>query len=216
MTTTGRHAEPPSGPVTKSPIQEEDIDGLAAEYVRGTLDAAERQQVNIRRHTDVSLSAAIDAWERRLGPLNDRGHDVEPQAHLLDGVLSRISSQVALRAGDADVGHTPRLHWRVWAGASAVAASLVLAIAWSVIEHPAPLEHSKLNCGKIYKDFWQKRDPQTYGRLSSEQLAGVSRMALRAYDACQAGDEQDAKALLARLLERSGNPKSPTAPSLPG
>ena len=195
---------------------QEDIDGLAAEYVRGTLDAAERQQVNIRRHTDVSLSAAIDAWERRLGPLNDRGHDVEPQAHLLDGVLSRISSQVALRAGDADVVAIRRAStWRVWAGASAVAASLVLAIAWSVIEHPAPLEHSKLNCGKIYKDFWQKRDPQTYGRLSSEQLAGVSRMALRAYDACQAGDEQDAKALLARLLERSGS-QSPQAPSLPG
>ena len=51
--------------------------------------------------------------------------------------------------------------------------------------------------------------------ISSEQLAGVSRLALRAYDACQAGDEQDAKALLARLLERSGS-QSPQAPSLPG
>ena len=36
-------------------------------------------------------------------------------------------------------------------------------------------------------------------RSSPEQLAGVSRMALRAYDACQAGDEQDAKALFERL-----------------
>ena len=36
-------------------------------------------------------------------------------------------------------------------------------------------------------------------RISAEQLAGVSRMALRAYDACQAGDEQDAKALFKRL-----------------
>jgi hypothetical protein len=53
-------------------------------------------------------------------------------------------------------------------------------------------------------DFWQTRDPQSYARASSEQLAGISRLALRAYDSCQAGDEQDAKALLARLLERSG------------
>ena len=33
----------------------------------------------------------------------------------------------------------------------------------------------------------------------AEQLAGVSRLALRAYDACQAGDEQDAKSLFDRL-----------------
>ena len=36
-------------------------------------------------------------------------------------------------------------------------------------------------------------------KISPEQLAGVSRMALRAYDACQAGDELDAKALFDRL-----------------
>jgi hypothetical protein len=35
--------------------------------------------------------------------------------------------------------------------------------------------------------------------ISAEQLAGVSRLALRAYDACQAGDEQDARALFDRL-----------------
>ena len=38
-----------------------------------------------------------------------------------------------------------------------------------------------------------------YQRISPEQLAGVSRMALRAFDACEAGDEQDAKALFERL-----------------
>jgi hypothetical protein len=37
------------------------------------------------------------------------------------------------------------------------------------------------------------------GRISAAQLAGVSRMALRAYDACQAGDELDANALFRRL-----------------
>ena len=36
-------------------------------------------------------------------------------------------------------------------------------------------------------------------KISPEQLAGVSRMALRAYDACQAGDDQDARALFERL-----------------
>ena len=56
-----------------------------------------------------------------------------------------------------------------------------------------------MDCSRLYKDFWEKRDPQTYARITPEQLAGVSRMALRAYDACEAGDEQDAKALFDRL-----------------
>ena len=56
-----------------------------------------------------------------------------------------------------------------------------------------------MNCGALYKDFWGKLDRETYGRISAEQLAGVSRMALRAYDACQAGDELDAVNLFARL-----------------
>jgi hypothetical protein len=82
-------------------------------------------------------------------------------------------------------------------------------------QQPTLLVHTKMDCGKLYKDFWEKRDPQSYARTSPEQLAGISRMALRAYDACQAGDEQDARSLLARLRERSGS-QPPKGPSLPG
>ena len=56
-----------------------------------------------------------------------------------------------------------------------------------------------MDCGGLYKDFWRKLDPEKYAKISAEQLAGVSRMALRAYDACQAGDEPDADALFGRL-----------------
>ena len=45
--------------------EDEDIDGLAAEYVLGSLDPAERRQVDARRETDASLAAAIAAWEDR-------------------------------------------------------------------------------------------------------------------------------------------------------
>jgi hypothetical protein len=190
----------------------EDTDGLAAEYVLGSLDAAERRQVNVLRQTDQSLSAAIDAWEQRLGPLNERGRGIEPPAHLWDGILSRISSQVAQQSGAAEVAPLRRASGRRWVlvtGASALAASLVLAIVWSLIRQPMPQEQSKLDCGKLYKDFWQTRDPESYGQIPPERLAGISRMALRAYDACQAGDEQDAKALLARLIGRRGERSSP-------
>jgi hypothetical protein len=193
----------------------EDIDGLAAEYALGTLNAAERRQVNARRQADASLSAAIDAWERRLAPLNDTASGVTPPAHLLDAILSRISNPVARQSQVAPLHRHPRRRWALVAEASALAASLVLAIAWSLTQQPLPEGHSKLDCGKLYKDFWQKRDPQSYARMSSEQLAGVSRMVLRAYDACQAGDEQDARALLARLRERSGI-QSPKGGSLSG
>ena len=52
-----------------------------------------------------------------------------------------------------------------------------------------------MDCGKAYKGFWEKLEREKYAKISPEQLAGVSRLALRAYDACQAGDELDAKAL---------------------
>jgi len=57
----------------------------------------------------------------------------------------------------------------------------------------------KMDCGKAYKGFWEKLEREKYAKITPEQLAGVSRMALRAYDACQAGDEQDAKELFERL-----------------
>jgi len=63
----------------------------------------------------------------------------------------------------------------------------------------AATAQTKMDCSRLYKDFWEKLDREKFAKISAEQLAGVSRMALRAYDACQAGDEQDAKALFDRL-----------------
>jgi hypothetical protein len=63
----------------------------------------------------------------------------------------------------------------------------------------AATAQTKMDCSKLYKDFWEKLDKEKYAKISAEQLAGVSRMALRAYDACQAGDELDAKALFEKL-----------------
>ena len=125
--------------------EEDDIDGLAGEYVLGSLDAAERRLVDARRRTDASLDAAIVAWERHLGPLNDRGQGVPPPAHTLDGILSRISGQAAPN-GTADVVPMRRPYGRRWAaftaGASALAASLVLAVGWLNYQQPPPPVHA--------------------------------------------------------------------------
>ena len=84
-------------------------------------------------------------------------------------------------------------------------ASAVLAVA--VVAAPAlttvAVAQTKMDCGKLYKDFWEKLEKESHAKISAEQLAGVSRMALRAYDACQAGDELDAKALFDKLSKMS-------------
>jgi anti-sigma-K factor RskA len=188
--------------------EDEDIDGLAAEHVLGSLDAPERRQVDARRKTDASLAAAIEAWERRLGPLSDRVPGVAPPSHLLDGILSRISAQAVPSKRSAGVIQLPRKTGRQWGlavGATTLAACVALAIGWFIyMRSDVPATHvAGMDCSRLYKDFWGNFDREKYARLSAEQLAGVSRMALRAYDACQAGDEQDARFLFHRLQRTS-------------
>ena len=72
------------------------------------------------------------------------------------------------------------------------------------------------NCAKDYKDFWENFDRSRFAKMSAEQIAGLSRTALRAYDACQAGDEQGAKALLEKLPSSDSEGGSgPFNPNLP-
>ena len=61
------------------------------------------------------------------------------------------------------------------------------------------LAQTKMDCSRLYKPSWRRRTARSMPRSPPEQLAGVSRLALRAYDACQAGDELDAKALFDKL-----------------
>ena len=76
----------------------------------------------------------------------------------------------------------------------------VLAAATLVAPVAGPaLAQTKMDCSRLYKDFWEKFDREKYAKIPAEQLAGVSPLALRAYDACQAGDDLDAKALFERL-----------------
>lgn len=57
------------------------------------------------------------------------------------------------------------------------------------------------NCAKDYKGFWDQFNNGPAKSLSAEQHAIVSRQALRAFDACTAGDETGAKSIFTRLSE---------------
>jgi anti-sigma-K factor RskA len=113
---------------------EDDIEGLAAEYVLGSLDPAERRQVAERRKTDAALDDAVKAWEQRLGPLAEQVPGIEPPPHLLESILSRISPQGAQIIAFSPPGKSRR--GRTFAIASgALAACIALAVAWLISTH---------------------------------------------------------------------------------
>lgn len=86
----------------------EDHIALAAEYALGTLDAAERAQVETMMAVDVNFSALVQAWEFRLGPLNQMVGLVEPRPELWERIkaeIARLSVQAA--AEPAAVAEAP-------------------------------------------------------------------------------------------------------------
>jgi hypothetical protein len=61
------------------------------------------------------------------------------------------------------------------------------------------IAETKIDCGRLFKEFWERLDREKLANISGDQLASVSRLAVRAYDVCQAGDEIEAKELFDRL-----------------
>ena len=64
----------------------EDHIALAAEYALGTLDADERAQVETMMAVDKDFTAIVQAWEFRLGVLNQMVGSVEPPPGLWDKI----------------------------------------------------------------------------------------------------------------------------------
>ena len=109
----------------------DDIDGLAAEYVLGTLDVAERAAVSARRQREPQLNAAIRSWERRLAPLNEAIPQVAAPLSAWQKIEARISGASSPPGGSAEIIDLRRRIkvWRTSAiAASALAASLILAV----------------------------------------------------------------------------------------
>ncbi len=64
----------------------EDHIALAAEYALGTLDAAERAQVETMMSVDKDFTAMVEAWENKLGALNQMVGSVEPRPEVWDKI----------------------------------------------------------------------------------------------------------------------------------
>jgi len=120
--------------------EQDDIEALAAEYVLGTLDAAERASVAARREHEAPLDRAIRRWDSDFAPLMDVGEPVAPPADLFERIERRLAMQEATgtdttRAAESAANVVAlRRKVAVWrtvaAGMSALAASLVFVIVW--------------------------------------------------------------------------------------
>jgi anti-sigma-K factor RskA len=117
----------------------DDVNALAAEYVLGTLDEANRIEISARRQNEPVLDQAIADWERRLMPLALSTRSVEPPPGLFERIMRRID-YLNHDAADNIVHLTKRLQrWRRFAiGVSAIAASLLAYIGFQSLRPPQP------------------------------------------------------------------------------
>ena len=68
----------------------EDHIALAAEYALGTLDVDERSQVETMMSVDGDFTAMVQAWEYRLGVLNQMVGSVEPRPIVWENIRTAI------------------------------------------------------------------------------------------------------------------------------
>jgi anti-sigma-K factor RskA len=131
----------------------DDLDATAAEYVLGTLDAGERAAVSARRRREPDLDAAIEAWERRLGPLVETMAPAAPSPGLYSRIEARIAAHISAGAGAQHIVALERraTRWRQAAiAATALAASLLVLV--------VAREFSRPDMAQTYVAVFQKDD----------------------------------------------------------
>jgi anti-sigma-K factor RskA len=68
----------------------EDHIALAAEYALGTLDADERARAETMMSVDKDFAATVEAWEHKLGILNQMVGSIEPPAEVWDKIKTAV------------------------------------------------------------------------------------------------------------------------------
>src|SRR5260370_39713580 len=90
----------------------EDQIALAAEYALGTLDAEERVQAETMMAADKEFAAMVEAWQHKLGVLNQMVGSVEPRPEVWNKIKSAISlseAQAALMLPEAPPSAAPEI-----------------------------------------------------------------------------------------------------------
>lgn len=151
-------------------IDQDNIDALAGEYVLGTMSGEERAHVEVLRQREPELEAAIQAWERRLGPMSSYVVGVTPPTEVKAKLLAKIAARRSAGNGQAIIPErlvdvvkptaevidlTRRLsRWRTAAiGAGALAAALSGVIAMrDTVRVPLPAKEPTTFVAVLQKD----------------------------------------------------------------
>ncbi len=105
---------------------ENDRNGLASEYVLGTLSEVERIEAERLLEHDYDFKQAVSSWQNRLAPLLDTIPLVDaPSSHTFDKIMRRVNMRPSAQQDDTHITKLKRSmsFWR----ASAIAASIVAA-----------------------------------------------------------------------------------------
>jgi anti-sigma-K factor RskA len=79
-----------SQPAPHEQVPELTPDIRAAEYVLGTLDAAEREEAQALIASDPVFAALVRDWEGRLGELHALADHVDPPAAVWDAIKAKL------------------------------------------------------------------------------------------------------------------------------
>ncbi|MEO5614071.1 MAG: hypothetical protein ABIR04_03990, partial [Cypionkella sp.] len=101
--------------MTSTPLDLPEDEALAAEYVLGSLDLAERSAAEARLRLDAGFVALVNDWQNRLSDLNDDYAEVAAP-NLLPQIEARLFPQVA----------KPR-RWFGWIGGALAAGAIAMA-----------------------------------------------------------------------------------------
>src|SRR5262245_25846807 len=101
---------------------------IAAEYVLGVLDAAERREVERRLAREPALASEVAFWEERLGGLADAVAPVRPPANAWSQIEAAVGRPASTRPGSV---WQSLAFWRSFAiGSATLAAASIAALAY--------------------------------------------------------------------------------------
>lgn len=118
---------------------DDDRDVLAAEYVLGTLDAAERAQAEALVRADASFATLVRGWEHRLNELHAGVEPVEPSPQLFERIRQRLAgAQPGGAAQVIELGEMRRrvARWRNFGTAMAALAAVLVALLVTSVLRP--------------------------------------------------------------------------------
>jgi len=119
----------------------DELDGLAGEYVLGTLSADERAAAEARYAADAEFRRLVSDWEARLQPLADSADEAPLPRSVFDAIEARIGAAPAPVAEGGNVVALRRevRRWRLTSlVAGAAAAVLAAVVVFDQIRPPAP------------------------------------------------------------------------------